>query len=514
VIELSVVCAVYNEGEGVDELVDALAAVLPAITEHHEIIIVDDGSADDTLDRLKIRAKNLPALRVVELARNFGQVGALGAGLTIARGAKIVTMDGDLQHDPSDIPRLYEAGRDGRHDLVATWRARRAEPMRRRMVTFIGNRVNRLLTGLDVRDFGSTFRVIDARIIDALRDRDGRVHYNTPALYANARRLLNLPIEQKARPFGASKWTLAMFVAYNLDFVTASPRLLHLLFIFSFVGFALAIGLLMLALIFGMTVIGPIFSAGIAALCSAQLAMLGVVWWEILRAQKFAKGGRGAMKKIAIVGGRPDGHGKVVIELAREIPGIEVVGFLDDAPKSKLVSGAAWLGGTADRADSLIKDGIELHIAIGHNVIRRRLALELGKRGAKFATLIHPSAQVYASATIGEGSLIVARAIVGPGVVVGAQVIVNHGAILDHDTRLDDYVNVSTGFKCGGRVRFHEGVFAGVGVIAIPDSIVHRWSYLGAGAVVTEELAAHGLYIGVPAKKLRSLGNDDEPLSP
>jgi len=288
-VDVSVVCAVYNEDQGVDRLVEGIAAVLPAVAASHEIVIVDDGSSDDTLAKLKRCTHVLPTLRVVELTRNFGQVGALGAGLTVARGRYLVTMDGDLQHDPQDIPRLVLTAQQG-HDLVATYRTVRVESVKRRIVTWVGNRVNFFFTGLDVRDFGSTFRVLGARIVDALRDGTGRVHYNTPLLYALARRPVQLPITQHKRAFGSTKWTFTMFVAYNLDFLTASLRLVHLILAVSFVAFAAATVLYLLKLLGVFAHVEAASAPAMIALSALQLALLAVVWREVIQAQRFAKG--------------------------------------------------------------------------------------------------------------------------------------------------------------------------------------------------------------------------------
>lgn len=288
-IEVSVVCAVYNEDQGVDRLVEGIAAVLPTVAASHEIVIVDDGSSDDTLAKLKRSARVLPTLRVVELTRNFGQVGALGAGLTVARGRYVVTMDGDLQHDPRDIPRLLGMAQKD-HDLVATYRTVREDSVKRRIITWVGNRMNLLLTGLDVRDFGSTFRVLGARLVDALRDGTGRVHYNTPLLYALARRPVQLPITQHKRAFGSTKWTLAMFVAYNLDFLTASLRLVHLFLALSFLAIVAATVLYSLKLLGVFTHVEAASAPAMMGLSAVQLALLAVVWREVIQAQRFAKG--------------------------------------------------------------------------------------------------------------------------------------------------------------------------------------------------------------------------------
>src|SRR5207248_3382751 len=214
---LSVVCTVYNEEEVIPELLDKLALVLSMLAFSSEIFMVDDGSTDRTLARLKNMIGNAGGLRIVELYRNYGQVAALGAGMSVARGDWIVMLDGDLQHDPQDIRRLVAEVANG-HDLVATYRDRREETNYRLAVTWVGNRVNRYLTGEQIRDFGSAYRLFSARLLDMMTDGFGYVHYNTPALYINARSRIELPITQFPLRFGPSKCNLISPIQYLCDF--------------------------------------------------------------------------------------------------------------------------------------------------------------------------------------------------------------------------------------------------------------------------------------------------------
>jgi glycosyltransferase involved in cell wall biosynthesis len=288
-IEVSVVCAVYNEGQGIDLLIERFREIIPQLGTSYEVIFVDDGSTDDTLERLKRWVGTCLWLRVVELARNFGQVGALSAGMTVAQGRCIVTMDGDLQHDPADILKLLEARSQG-YDLVATYRIRRVEGMHRKVATWLGNRINRFLTELDILDFGSVFRAVDAHILVELKDWQGRVHYNTPMLYACAKRVIQLPITQYKRMFGRSKWTLAKFVAYNLDFLTASTKLTRFFIGLSLVGFLMGFFLYSLKLLHIFEKVEAVSAPAYILLASLQLALLAVVWREVVQAQRLAKG--------------------------------------------------------------------------------------------------------------------------------------------------------------------------------------------------------------------------------
>jgi glycosyltransferase involved in cell wall biosynthesis len=287
--DVSIVCAIYNEGQGVDLLLERFQEIIPQLGISCELILVDDGSKDDTLERLKHRIGICPGLRVVELSHNFGQIGALSAGMTIARGQCIITMDGDLQHDPGDIPTLLAARSQG-YDLVATYRERREEGVRRKLVTWFGNRINRFFTDLDIWDFGSVFRVIDAHIINELKDWQGRVHYNTPMLYACAKRVVQLPITQYKRMFGRSKWTLANFIVYNLDFLITSSKLTRLFLGISLLGLLAGLSLYTLKLLHIFEKVEAVSAPAHILLASLQLALLAVVWREVIEAQKLAKG--------------------------------------------------------------------------------------------------------------------------------------------------------------------------------------------------------------------------------
>lgn len=212
----------------------------------------------------------------------------------------------------------------------------------------------------------------------------------------------------------------------------------------------------------------------------------------------------GPTRRLVVIGGRPDGHGKVVIETARDGTGLTVAGFLDDAPRQQSVAGVPCLGPVSEWR-KLAANGAAFHVAVGDNAIRKRLTDEIVACGGVLASVVHRAAIVAASSTIGDGTLVCAGAIVGHGVRVGRDCIVNHGVILEHDVVVADHVNISTGTVTGGRVVFEEGVFAGVGVRAIPDVRLGAWCYLGAGAVVTADTLPGWMYVGVPARRVRQL---------
>ena len=290
-LDLSIVIAVFNEEAGIDELIDRLNSVLGGLEFQWELVIVDDGSSDGTLEKLKSRTSEVPQLRVVEMYRNAGQVAALSAGMSTARGRQVLMMDGDLQHDPADIPAFLAKADEG-FDLVASFREKREERAVRKIVTWTANRINRFLTQVQVRDFGSAFRLFDARILDVLKDRDGYCHYNTPALYIHARRIVEIPITQHGRKFGTSKWTMDKFIAFNLDFIASSDHLTALILWVSLAGIATGGGLYALHLL-GLFGIANAISAPVTIAFTGLLTgLIAVVWRELLRTQRMVRGER------------------------------------------------------------------------------------------------------------------------------------------------------------------------------------------------------------------------------
>jgi len=231
----------------------------------------------------------VPGLRVIELYRNAGQVAAISAGMSTARGSWVLMMDGDLQHDPADIPRFL-AERSTGADLIASYRAKREETLQRKAITAIINHLNRALLGIRVRDFGSAFRLIRMEIIQLLKDRTGYVHYNTPELFIKARRYIELPIAQARRKSGSSKWTLLMFVMFNLDILVTAMRPVLLAVAVSAIGVCIGFVLYCLHLIGAITEVQALTGPASIMLLSALMFMLAVVWRELIRSRQLALG--------------------------------------------------------------------------------------------------------------------------------------------------------------------------------------------------------------------------------
>jgi glycosyltransferase involved in cell wall biosynthesis len=198
---VSVIVPVFNEEENMSILQSELKAALGGID--HEIIFVDDGSLDCTVERIQAE----PNVRVIRFEKNMGQSAAIYAGLQAARGATAVLIDGDLQNDPVDIPRLL-AEIDSGADLVCGYRAKRKDTLVKRLTSRIANFVRSRFTKDCVRDTGCTLKAMRRECVSALVPFKG-MHRFVPALIKGAGyRLVEIPVNHRPRRFGQSKYGL------------------------------------------------------------------------------------------------------------------------------------------------------------------------------------------------------------------------------------------------------------------------------------------------------------------
>ena len=243
-IAISVVIPVYNEAENVRELVDRVGAALVPTGRSFELVIVDDGSKDGTRAILQSLAAERDWLRPLALIRNYGQSTALQAGFDHARGEFIVTLDGDLQNDPVEIPRLVEMlERDPDIDVVSGWRKDRQDrTVSRKIPSMIANRLISAVTGVHLHDNGCALKAYRRPIIENLR-LYGEMHRFIAALAVEAgARLVEVPVLHHPRTRGQSKYGIDRVFRVLLDllWVKFSMRFLHRpLHAFGAVGFVL-----------------------------------------------------------------------------------------------------------------------------------------------------------------------------------------------------------------------------------------------------------------------------------
>ena len=224
--QLSVVICVYNEEKNVEPLVQQLEQQLA--NYDHELVFVDDGSSDQTLANLKKLAR--PNLHIVEFRRNFGQSAALAAGIAQARGEWIVTMDGDLQNDPADIPRMLEMARERDLDMLAGIRQKRQDGMLlRKIPSKIANWLIRRASGVHQHDYGCTLRVFRGDLAKSL-GLYGELHRFIPVLAdLEGARMDETPVRHHARQHGKSKYGLGrtMRVMSDLLLILFLKRFRH-----------------------------------------------------------------------------------------------------------------------------------------------------------------------------------------------------------------------------------------------------------------------------------------------
>lgn len=221
---LSVVVPMYNESENVEPLVRRVDEVLGSYAHPWELILVDDGSSDATPNELaRIAALYGPHVRVVSLMRNFKQTAAMQAGVDAARGDVIVTMDGDLQNDPIDIPRMVARLLNEDLDLVSGWRKNRKDGMfLRKIPSRIANRLIARITGVRLNDYGCSLKAFRASVIKNIR-LYGEMHRFIPAWLATVttpRRIAEEVVTHHARQFGESKYGISRTFRVVLDLIS------------------------------------------------------------------------------------------------------------------------------------------------------------------------------------------------------------------------------------------------------------------------------------------------------
>ncbi len=217
---LSVIIPVYNEEENVPLLHERLHQVL--IQQHfsYEVIYIDDGSKDDTFGQLQRLAEHDEHVRVIRFRRNFGQTAAMSAGVAHSTGEILVFMDGDLQNDPLDIPRLLAKIHDG-YDVVSGWRKDRQDAQwSRKFPSLLANKLIAKVTGVHLHDYGCTLKAYRHEVFQHIH-LYGEMHRFIPAYAALAgAAIAELEVTHHARQFGKSKYGISRFIRVVLDLMT------------------------------------------------------------------------------------------------------------------------------------------------------------------------------------------------------------------------------------------------------------------------------------------------------
>lgn len=287
----SIVVPFHNEEENVTTLYDRVKHVMEQVGESFEMIFVDDGSRDRTYRLLEEIAAVDSRVLVVKLRRNFGQTSALAAGFDQAQGHYVLAMDGDLQHEPAEIPNFLAKLEEG-YDVVSGWRSQRADNfVMRRIPSRAANWLMARLSGVAIHDFGTTFKAYRREVIQNI-PLYGEMHRFIPALASwYGASICEIPISNPKREFGRSHYGISRTVRVFFDLLTIRfllrymTRPLHFFgtigVLGMFVGSAMAFWLLALKLLTGqhiMEVHGPIFViAGVLILAGIQMMGIGLL---------------------------------------------------------------------------------------------------------------------------------------------------------------------------------------------------------------------------------------------
>src|SRR5437867_7087166 len=217
---LSIVIPVHNEEPSILRLYDRLAAVLDALERPYEILFVDDATTDRSFELLANLVETDTRLTVIRLRRNFGQTAALSAGFHEAKGDVVIAMDGDLQHAPEDIPALLEKIEEG-YDIASGWRKERLDnALTRRIPSRIANWLMAKASGVELRDFGTTFKAYRAEILKDVH-LYGELHRFIPALASfYGARVAEVPISSTPRATGDSHYGLGRTFRVMFDILT------------------------------------------------------------------------------------------------------------------------------------------------------------------------------------------------------------------------------------------------------------------------------------------------------
>ena len=293
----SIVIPLFNEEDSLRPLYMKVVEIMDAVGDSYQIVFVDDGSSDRTCDLLREICASDSRVTAVRLRRNFGQTTALQAGFDYAVGEVIISMDGDLQHDPAEIPHFIAKINAG-YDLVSGWRVKRSDTwLTRRLPSRIANWMMAKLSGVDIHDFGTTFKAYRREILQHMR-LYGDHHRFIPALASSfGARIAEIPIKNIPRTSGKSNYGLSRTIRVMIDLISVkflleySTRPLQFFGLFGFAGLGVGsmIGLFLLfkKLFLGQEILfqhGPLlFLSVVLILGGIQLLSVGLVGEMVTR---------------------------------------------------------------------------------------------------------------------------------------------------------------------------------------------------------------------------------------
>jgi glycosyltransferase involved in cell wall biosynthesis len=220
---ISIAIPLYNEAESLPELISWILKVADANQLELEIILVDDGSTDESWEIIKELSTKHPEINAIRFARNYGKAAGLQAAFSAARGDVVITMDADLQDSPDEIPELVRMVREEGYDLVSGWKKKRYDPISKTIPTKLYNWATRKMSGISLHDFNCGLKAYDARVVKHL-ELYGDMHRYIPVLAKRIGydRIAEKVVEHRPRKYGTTKYGLSRFINGPLDLLTLS----------------------------------------------------------------------------------------------------------------------------------------------------------------------------------------------------------------------------------------------------------------------------------------------------
>ena len=300
-LDLSVVVPLYNEEESLPHLVNQLISALRPAGETFELVLVDDGSSDRTAEVLAEVSNDVPEVVAVLLRKNYGQTAAMAAGFDVAGGEVIVSLDGDLQNDPADIPMLLAKLREG-YDLVSGWRHQRQDAaLQRKLPSRLANRLIGRVTGVKLHDYGCSLKAYRREVLADMR-LYGELHRFLPALaFIEGARITEVKVNHRARQFGSSKYGIDRTFRVLMDLLTVwfmKRFLTRPMYVFGFGGLlAIAASLIASTYLLAIKVMGgdianrPLLTlAVVLGLAGIQLFCFGLLGELLIRTYHESQG--------------------------------------------------------------------------------------------------------------------------------------------------------------------------------------------------------------------------------
>ncbi|MCH7744812.1 MAG: glycosyltransferase family 2 protein [Chloroflexi bacterium] len=284
---VSIVIPIHNEEESLTQLYEEVKGVLETLDISWELIFIDDGSTDTSLDILNAIQNSDSRVRVIQLRRNFGQTAAMAAGFDYAQGEVIITMDGDLQNDPADIPRLLKKLDEG-YDIVSGWRKDRKDSfLTKSLPSKLSNMLASWLTGVHLHDYGCTLKAYRREVIERI-NLYGELHRYIPAVASSiGANVAEIDVKHSARLYGKSKYGMGRLLRGFLDLISLKLMLSYMTrpmqmfgglgMLFMFGGMSSALGTVLMKVFMGMDMTGnPMLYLSILFFISGiQLVSLG-----------------------------------------------------------------------------------------------------------------------------------------------------------------------------------------------------------------------------------------------